>query len=109
VGQPAPVVRATKVVNAYAFEDPVFAPDSQNFYGPNLPTHTFTLAPTIRFPNNITLTARGEYQVGAWITQGAAHFLAQRGPYGTPTCDDVYRIVPWAEYNGPYAASTVRT
>ena len=109
VGYPAPVVRATKVTNAYEFADPIFEPDSTNFYGPNLPTHTFTLAPTFRFPGNITLTARGEYQRGAWITQGAAHFLAQRGPYGTPTCDDVYRIVPWAEYNGPYTASTVKT
>jgi hypothetical protein len=109
VGQPAPVVRATKVKNAYAFEDPIFEPDSNNFYGPNLPTHTVTLAPTFRLPKNITLTLRGEYQKGAWLTQGAAHFLAQRGPYGTPSCDDVYRIVPWDEYHGPYTSSRVKT
>ncbi|MBI4421004.1 MAG: TonB-dependent receptor, partial [Gemmatimonadetes bacterium] len=101
VGQPAPVVRATKVTNAYAFEDPILEPDSSNFYGPNLPTHTLTVAPTLRLPGNLTLTARGEYNRGSWITQGAAHFLAQRGPYGTPNCDEVYRLVPWQEYDGP--------
>jgi hypothetical protein len=111
VGQPAPVVRATKVRNAYAFEDPIFEPDSSNFYGPNLPTHTFTIAPTLRLPKGITITARGEYQKGAFIGQGAGHFLAQRGPYGTPSCDEVYRIVPWAEYDGPpvYSQAVIRT
>jgi hypothetical protein len=60
-----------------------------------------TVSPTIHFPRNVTLTARGEYQGGAWISQAAANFLAQRGPYGTPSCDAVYRIVPWSEYDGP--------
>ena len=112
VGQPAPVVRATKVQNADAFDDPTycdptglcraaFMPDSLNYYGPNLPTHTISVSPTFRFPKNVTLTLRGEYQKGAYIGQGAAHFLAQRGPYGTPSCDVVYRLVPWAEYDGP--------
>jgi TonB-linked SusC/RagA family outer membrane protein len=109
VGQPAPVVRSVKVANAFEFADPIFEPDSLGFYGPNLPTHTITLSPTIRFPRNVTLTARGEYQGGAWISQGAGHFVAQRGPYGTPSCDEVYRIVPWAEYDGPYANSTRKT
>lgn len=109
VGQPAPVIRATKVLNAYDFADPIFAPDSANFYGPSLPTHTFTFAPTVRLPKNISITARGEYQRGHWVTQGAAHFLAQRGPFGTPSCDDVYRIVPWNEYDGPYPSSVIKT
>lgn len=109
VGQPAPVVRATKVVNMYEYIDPVFEPDSNNFYGPNLPTRTITVAPTFRFPKNITLTVRGEHQSGAWIGQGAAHFLAQRGPFGTASCDAVYRIVPWQEYDGPpvYTGGTI--
>jgi hypothetical protein len=101
VGQPAPVVRATKVQNAYEFADPILVPDSLNFYGPNLPTHTWTIAPTVRLPRNITVTARAEWQKGAFIGQGAAHFLAQRGPYGTPSCDEIYRIVPWEAYHGP--------
>jgi TonB-dependent starch-binding outer membrane protein SusC len=108
-GQPAPVVRQQKVANAFEFADPVFEPDSMGFYGPNLPTHIITVAPTIRFPRNVTLTARAELQSGAWISQGAAHFLAQRGPYGTPSCDEVYRIVPWAEYDGPYPRSARKT
>ena len=106
VGHPAPVVRATKVAGSLggdmnSFEDPVQLPDSMNFWGPNLPTHTFTLAPTFRGPKGITLTLRGEYQKGHWVGQGAAHFLAQRGPYGPSVCDVVYRIVPWNEYDGP--------
>jgi len=109
VGQPAPVVRLLKVKNAFEFADPVFEPASGGFYGPNLPTHIVTVAPTIRFPRNVSLTARAEYQGGAWISQAAAHFLAQRGPYGTPSCDEVYRIVPWEEYDGPYPNATRRT
>ena len=109
VGQPAPVVRSQKLRNPYAFEDPDFEEDTEGFYGPNLPTHTVVVAPTVRFPGNVTLSARGEYQGGAWISQGAAHFLAQRGPYGTPSCDEVYRIVPWAEYDGPYANAVRKT
>ena len=101
VGQPAPVVRLRKMTNAFAFADPEFDLDTVGFYGPNLPTHIVTVAPTIRLPWNVTLTARAEYQGGAWISQAAAHFLAQRGPYGTPSCDEVYRIVPWEEYDGP--------
>ena len=109
VGQPAPVVRSLKVANAFEYEDPVFEHDTLGFYGPNLPTHIITVSPSLRL-RNVTITARGEYQGGAWINQGAAHFLAQRGPYGTPSCDEVYRIVPWDEYHGPasiYPASRV--
>jgi outer membrane receptor protein involved in Fe transport len=101
VGQPAPVVRSRKLKNAFKFEDPQFEDDTLGFYGPNLPTYVVTVSPTIHFPRNVTLTARGEYQGGAWISQAAANFLAQRGPYGTPSCDEVYRIVPWSEYDGP--------
>jgi TonB-dependent starch-binding outer membrane protein SusC len=109
VGQPAPVVRSLKVRNAFEFADPEFEPDSLGFYGPNLPTHIITVSPTIRFRRSVTLTARAEYQAGAWINQAAAHFLAQRGPYGTPSCDEVYRIVPWEEYDGPYPNATRKT
>jgi outer membrane receptor protein involved in Fe transport len=123
--QPAPVVRtALKVVNGDNFEDPVACTDLNNpgsdghacvladgFFGPNLPTRTVTLAPTFRLPKQISVTARAEWQAGAFYTQGANHFLAQRGPYGTPPCDEVYRYVPWSEYDGPayYASSVKRT
>jgi hypothetical protein len=116
-GQPAPVVRAAiKVVNGDKFEDPAPACDPTNpggdghaclqqngFIGPNLPTRTISLSPTFRLPHQIVVTARGEYQGGSYVLQGAAHFLAQRGPYGTPSCDNVYRYVPWSEYDGALA------
>jgi hypothetical protein len=114
---------ALQILNPNNYEDPVACAAvnpgadghacvlADGFFGPNLPTKIVTLAPTVRLPKQITVTARAELQTGAFYTQGASHFLAQRGPYGTPSCDEVYRYVPWSEYDGPayYASSVKRT
>ncbi|HET9983939.1 MAG TPA: TonB-dependent receptor [Longimicrobiales bacterium] len=98
-GQPAPVWRGAKVTNRDEFADPKYEIDA--FFGPSLPTVIVAPFTTIRLPRGLLLTARGEYQGGAWGEDFPSRLVAQRGPVGALGCDDVYKIVPWASYKGP--------
>src|SRR5438093_135797 len=98
-GQPAPVWRGAKVTNRDAFADPVYELDG--FIGPTLPTVIISPFTTLKLPHGLLLTARGEYQGGAWGQDFPSRLVAQRGPRGPVGCDDVYKIVPWASYTGP--------
>src|SRR5205823_5155119 len=98
-GQPAPVWRGAKVTNRDAFADPEYALDA--FFGPSVPTVIINPFTTLRLPHGLLLTARGEYQGGAWGQDFPSRLVAQRGPRGPVGCDDVYKIVPWASYTGP--------
>jgi TonB-dependent starch-binding outer membrane protein SusC len=98
-GQPAPVWRGAKVTNRDAFADPVYQLDA--FFGPSLPTVVIDPYTTLKLPHGLLLTARGEYQGGAWGQDFPSRLVAQRGPRGPVGCDDVYKIVPWASYTGP--------
>ena len=98
-GQPAPVWRGAKVTNRDAFADPVYELDA--FFGPSVPTVIINPFTTLRLPHGLLLTARGEYQGGAWGQDFPSRLVAQRGPRGPVGCDDVYKIVPWASYTGP--------
>src|SRR2546430_1039629 len=98
-GQPAPVWRGAKVTNRDAFADPVYQLDG--FIGPTLPTVIISPFTTLKLPHGLLLTARGEYQGGAWGQDFPSRLVAQRGPRGPVGCDDVYKIVPWASYTGP--------
>ncbi len=99
VGQPAPVVRGAKVVNADAYEDPEYEFDA--FFGPNQPTHTIGVRTSVRLPAGLLITARGDYQGGHWLSDFPSRLVAQRGPRGALGCDPVYEHVPWDEYAGP--------
>jgi TonB-dependent starch-binding outer membrane protein SusC len=97
VGQPVPVVRGNKVVNANEFADPVIEEDA--FFGPNQPTRIVGLHTTVGLPRGLRFTARGEYQGGHYITQSSQWAMVNRGG-GAPGCDDVYEILPhgsWAD------------
>jgi TonB-dependent SusC/RagA subfamily outer membrane receptor len=98
-GQPAPVWRGAKVTNRDAFADPVYALDA--FIGPTVPTVIINPFTTLKLPHGLLLTARGEFQGGAWGQDFPSRLVAQRGPRGPVGCDDVYKIVPWASYTGP--------
>jgi TonB-dependent starch-binding outer membrane protein SusC len=96
-GQPAPVVRGTLVRNAQAFEEPEVEFD--HFFGPGQPTRIVGLTSTVSLPGGIRFTARGEYQGGHYITDGASHNMVNRGS-GAPGCEAAYRAVPfdaWGE------------
>jgi TonB-dependent starch-binding outer membrane protein SusC len=99
VGQPAPVIRGAKVVNKDAFEDPQYELDA--FFGPSVPTRVINVFSTVHLPAGVLLTARGEYQGGAWNSDFPSRLVSQRGPVGAVGCDDVYKLVPWDAYDGP--------
>ena len=98
VGQPAPVVRGTRVLNPEEYADPIYEKDA--FFGPNQPTHVIGLNTTVALPGGVTLSARGEYQGGHYIADYPSPLTARTGA-GALACDDVYEIVPWTEYRGP--------
>lgn len=99
-GQPGPVVRGAKVLNADEFADPIIEFD--DFFGPTEPTHIIGLFTTLRLPRGITVSARGEYQGGAWVNDFASNLMAQRTGPGALGCDEVYRLIPHdRSYNGP--------
>jgi TonB-linked SusC/RagA family outer membrane protein len=63
-GSPVPVIRGFCVANPDAFAAPVRKADCE--YGPNTPTHTITGNSSFTLPGDFTLSARGEYQGGAF-------------------------------------------
>ena len=67
-GQPAPVIRADRVSNADALADPIIVQDS--IWGPNQPTTIVGFSSTMGLPYGIVLAARGEYQGGAFMSNG---------------------------------------
>jgi hypothetical protein len=98
MGYPAPVVRGTKVLNANDFADPVV--ELNSFFGANQPTTIIGGSTTLRLPHGLLLAARGEYQGGMWLSDFPSSLVVQRGPRGAVGCDDVYKLVPWATYDG---------
>jgi TonB-dependent starch-binding outer membrane protein SusC len=96
-GQPAPAVRGTWVRNA----DENAAPDIvlDHFFGPNQPTRIVGLRSTLHLPRGVRFTARGEYQGGHYIVDGASANMVNRGS-GAPGCEAAYRVVPVDGYAG---------
>ena len=97
VGQPAPVVRGTLVLNPDEYADPEFELD--HFFGPNQPTLTVGLNTDLDLPRGFRLTARGEFQGGHYISDSASNFMIDRGA-GAPGCDAAYEHVPFDAFAG---------
>ncbi len=97
VGQPAPVVRGTRVVNADEYADPVYELD--HFFGPNQPTLTLGVHTDLELPRGFRLSARGEFQGGHYISDSASNFMIDRGA-GAPGCDGAYQLVPFDAFAG---------
>jgi TonB-dependent starch-binding outer membrane protein SusC len=95
VGQPAPVVRGTRVLNARAYADPVLERD--HYFGPAAPTRIVGLNAAVEFWDGFRLSARGEYQGGHYISDGASNAMIDRGN-GAPGCDAAYQHVPFGAY-----------
>ena len=64
-GFPVPAVFGTKVVNADEIADPILEADA--FFGPSYPTHTIGVRSSVTILNDLTISAFGEYQGGAYI------------------------------------------
>lgn len=66
--------------------------DGFHIFGPQQPTLILGQQLTVRMPKGITLSARGEYQGGAWIQDGAS-FNALSRSVRWPTCARAYPIL----------------
>jgi TonB-dependent SusC/RagA subfamily outer membrane receptor len=66
--------------------------DGFHIFGPIHPTTVWLQHLTLRLPRGVTLTARGEYQGGAWIYDGAS-FNALSRSVRWPTCNRAYAIL----------------
>ena len=87
-GQPAPVLRGKLIRNAGEVGG---TPDtvSNHYFGPSQPTHIIGGNVNIRTWRNITISARGEYQGGAYINEDAS-FQALSRSVLWPTCFNAY-------------------
>ncbi len=81
-GHPAPVIRGKCVGNPTAFDDPVILgasdPKKECLFGPNQATTITGFGTTLELPWGVRLTARGEYQAGAWMSNGAQAAATRR-------------------------------
>jgi len=82
--------------NAFAPPDTVCrsscTADGFHIFGPQQPTLILGQQLTLRLPKGVTLSARGEYQGGAWINDGAS-FNALSRSVRWPTCARAYPIL----------------
>ncbi len=86
-GYSVPVIRNWGIRNPDEFAEPEIVRDS--IFGPNQPTHTIQVSSALDFANGISLSARGEYQGGHYIFDGANSGGISRG--GTsPFCDEIF-------------------
>jgi outer membrane receptor protein involved in Fe transport len=87
-GQPAPVLRGKVIRNPNAVG---VAPDtaSNHAFGPSQPTKIIGGSLSIRTWRNIAISARGEYQAGAYIDEDASYQAISRSVLW-PTCFGAY-------------------
>lgn len=89
-GYPAPVVMADRITNPEEVADANIEEDY--FYGPDQPTHIIGLRASVDLPGNITIAARGEYQGGHYIYDGASLNSLARG-VAFPTVLDALAMI----------------
>ncbi|MHB1225738.1 MAG: TonB-dependent receptor domain-containing protein, partial [Gemmatimonadaceae bacterium] len=90
VGEPVFALRANRIVNADEIADPIIEHD--HIFGPQNPTHIVGMNMSIRMPRGMEFQARGEYQGGGWISDGASSNALQRGILW-PTCSNAYALI----------------
>ncbi|MBI4538496.1 MAG: TonB-dependent receptor [Gemmatimonadetes bacterium] len=97
-GQSAPVIRGRCVLNPDEIAAPKYPGGLDCFYGPNLPNTIFNVLTRLELPWGVSLNARGEYQGGGYMYDGAA-FNAIRRNVKWPGCFEVYKKQGAQEYN----------
>ncbi|MGQ0641783.1 MAG: TonB-dependent receptor domain-containing protein [Gemmatimonadaceae bacterium] len=93
-GQPIPVIRTDFCVTNPDARGvaPIISSDVKDCtFGPNLPTETYGVHTNLRLPYNVTITARGEYNGGHFIFDGAANAATSRS-VRWPGCYDFYTL-----------------
>lgn len=87
VGAPVMAKRGHVIVNKDEKAAPIIVRDS--ILGPQQPTLVFGLDTSVRLPREVTISARGEYQGGGWITDSSSGGALQRA-VEWPTCTSAY-------------------
>lgn len=82
-GQPVPVLRGPKVQNPNEQADPVY---EENYFGPNLPTHTARLNTRLEFLGGFVFRALGEFMGGHYINDLNTEGKITRAQESWPTC-----------------------
>jgi TonB-linked SusC/RagA family outer membrane protein len=94
-GQPIPVIRSDNgcLLNPDEAAAPRFStnPAQDCIYGPNLPSHTYGLNTGLQLSHGITISARGEYEGGHYMYDGAGFNAVQRS-VRWPGCYDFYTL-----------------
>lgn len=109
-GQPIPVIRTDFCVtnpNERGVAPKVSSNPNDCIYGPNLPTRTFGVHTNVRLPYNVTLVARGEYNGGHFISDGAANAATSRS-VRWPGCYDFYTLTETGRASEIKAIDTAR-
>lgn len=104
-GQPVPVIRGDCITNPDALAEPIVETDCD--YGPNLPTSIWMGNLDVRLPYGLQLTARGEYQRGAWaysVNDGEAFTRGIRWP----NCFNAYPAIDAGDVSSLTAAERAR-
>jgi TonB-dependent SusC/RagA subfamily outer membrane receptor len=83
-GEPLMVIRGVKLLNPDELADPVVQEDY--IFGPNSPTRMIGFSTILELPWNITLSARGEYQGGHYVSDGSSEDAASRAITTWPRC-----------------------
>lgn len=86
-GQPLAVLRGRYISNADQVADPVV--EQNHLFGPSQPTRIIGLTSSLRFPGNVELFVRGEYQGGNYIDEDASYQALARA-VRWPTCFNAY-------------------
>ncbi len=104
-GQPAPVIRSKRVANPDANADPEIVSDS--IWGPNQPTTIAGFSTTVGLPGGILVSARGEYQGGAFMLNGP-QAAATRRSVRWAGCFQAYNTWETQGYNALTAEERAR-
>jgi TonB-linked SusC/RagA family outer membrane protein len=116
-GQSVPVIRSDNqcLVNADATGSngtavkPQFSTNAstQCVYGPNLPPHTYGINTAFHFPLGVQFSARGEYEGGHYMYDGAGFNAVQRS-VRWPGCYDYYNLQETGRIDQATALQIVR-
>lgn len=88
-GRPAPVLLGWKVMNPNELADPIIEQDY--YFGPNQPTLIIIPSTMVRLPRGIIVSARGEFQGGHYMYDGASFNGISRAT-DWPTCLQTWEL-----------------
>ncbi|MCA9738575.1 MAG: SusC/RagA family TonB-linked outer membrane protein [Gemmatimonadota bacterium] len=104
-GEPVPVIRSDCVTNPDQVAEPIVERDCT--HGPNLPTTILGVNTTLHLPAGIQLIARGEYQGGHYMYDGAAAAALSRS-VKWPGCFNAYNTIETQGYDALTAIERAR-